>query len=229
MADHGSGVPRKDRENIFKRFWRGRGREGAKAPASASPSSAKPCERIAVVSASRTIPAAVPSSLSRFRLCKPETRRSPAGTSRETRHERWPQRTTAPLKPTRSNVTAIFQVLPSSSRDQAAKARAFAALRHAPIQGGEPTRHPAQSSSSSSLSARRRPVCESTAILLVSPFMEPVTSIYLPLREMATFDHPSVCNFSRTCSAVTGRSPAMRRGSRGLLRVCDRQANASGE
>src|SRR5215469_15158099 len=101
-------------------------------------------------------------------------------------------------------------MLPSSGR--AAKAQAFAALRHAPIQGGEPARHPAQSSSSSSLSARRRPVCESTAILLVSPFMDPVTSIYLPLREMTTFDHPSVCNFSNTCSAVTGRSPAMKAG-----------------
>ena len=31
VADHGSGVPRKDRENIFKRFWRGAGKrnEGA--------------------------------------------------------------------------------------------------------------------------------------------------------------------------------------------------------
>jgi signal transduction histidine kinase len=31
VADHGSGVPRKDRENIFKRFWRGPGEsnEGA--------------------------------------------------------------------------------------------------------------------------------------------------------------------------------------------------------
>jgi signal transduction histidine kinase len=31
VADRGSGVPRKDRENIFKRFWRGRGetKEGA--------------------------------------------------------------------------------------------------------------------------------------------------------------------------------------------------------
>src|SRR5262245_52850933 len=95
---------------------------------------------------------------------------------------------------------------------QAAKAWAFASLRHAPIQGGEPARRPAQSSSSSSLSARRRPVCESTAILLASPFIEPVTSIYLPLRETATFDHPSVCNFSNTCSAVTGRSPAMKAG-----------------
>src|SRR5262249_13947312 len=80
------------------------------------------------------------------------------------------------------------------------------------MQGGEAARHPAQSSSSSSLSARRRPVCESTAILLVSPFMDPVTSIYLPLRETTTFDHPSVCNFSNTCSAVTGRSPAMKAG-----------------
>src|SRR5262245_30006144 len=101
-------------------------------------------------------------------------------------------------------------MLQSSGR--AAKAQAFAALRHAPIQGGEPARHPAQSSSSSSLSARRRPVCESTAILLVSPFMDPVTSIYLPLRVMTTFDHPSVCNFSNTCSAVTGLSPAMKAG-----------------
>src|SRR5262249_35586236 len=55
-------------------------------------------------------------------------------------------------------------------------------------------------------------VCESTSILLACPFMEPVTSIYLPLREMATFDHPSDCNFSNTCSAVTGRSPAMNAG-----------------
>jgi hypothetical protein len=30
--------------------------------------------------------------------------------------------------------------------------------------------------------------------------------------EMTTFDHPSVCNFSNTCSAVTGRSPAMKAG-----------------
>ena len=31
MADRGCGVPRKDRENIFKRFWRGTGekKEGA--------------------------------------------------------------------------------------------------------------------------------------------------------------------------------------------------------
>jgi hypothetical protein len=67
-------------------------------------------------------------------------------------------------------------------------------------------------SSSSSSAARRRPICESTAILPASPFRDPVASIYLPLRETTTFDHPSDCNFSRTCSAVTGRSAAMKAG-----------------
>src|SRR5262249_24129541 len=119
-------------------------------------------------------------------------------------------------------------MLPSSGR--AAKAQAFAALRHALIQGVEPARHPAQSSSSSSLSlsARRRPVCESTAILLVSIFMEPVTSIYLPLREMTTFDHPSVCNFSNLLWGPWA-APRNESGCLGLLRVRNHQPNASSE
>src|SRR5262249_34538304 len=110
----------------------------------------------------------------------------------------------------RSDATAVLQVLPSPK--VSGEGLNLRRSRHAPIQGGEPAPHPAQSSSSSSLSARSRPVCESTDILFVSPFMDPVTSIYLPLREMTTFDHPSVCNFSNTCSAVTGRSPAMKAG-----------------
>src|SRR5215469_3228120 len=110
----------------------------------------------------------------------------------------------------RSNATAVLQVLPSPK--VSGEGLNLRRSPHAPIQGGEPAPHPAQSSSSSSLSARSRPVCESTDILFVSPFMDPVTSIYLPLREMTTFDHPSVCNFSNTCSAVTGRSPAMKAG-----------------
>src|SRR5262249_538901 len=49
-------------------------------------------------------------------------------------------------------------------------------LKPSPLSGTrrEAARHPAQSSSSSSLSARTRSVCESTAILLVSPSMDPV-------------------------------------------------------
>src|SRR5215813_5632908 len=110
----------------------------------------------------------------------------------------------------KSNATAVLQVLPSPK--VSGEGLNLRRSPHAPIQGGEPARYPAQSSSSSSLSARRRPVCESTDILLVSPFMDAVTSMYLPLREMMTFDHPSVCNFSNTCSAVTGLSPAMKAG-----------------
>src|SRR5215813_9154061 len=110
----------------------------------------------------------------------------------------------------RSDATAVLQVLPSPK--VSGEGLNLRRSPPAPIQGGEPAPHPAQSSSSSSLSARSRPVCESTDILFVSPFMDPVTSIYLPLREMTTFDHPSVCNFSNTCSAVTGRSPAMKAG-----------------
>src|SRR5262249_24597931 len=56
-----------------------------KAPASASLSSAKSCERIAAASASQTIRAAALSSLCHFRLCKPEIRRSPANAQGKTR------------------------------------------------------------------------------------------------------------------------------------------------
>src|SRR5262249_17525676 len=140
------------------------------------------------VSASQIIQAAAPSSRSHFPLCKPETRRSSAGPLRETRDERKPQRATKhrPVRNRRDRDLA---------EGKRRRLKPSPLSGHAPTQGGEPARHPAQSSSSSSsssLSARRRPVCESTAILLVSPFMDPVTSIYLPLREMRTFDHPSV-------------------------------------
>src|SRR5215471_11333219 len=85
----------------------------------------------------------------------------------------------------RSNATAVLQVRPSLK--VSGEGLNLRRSPHAPIQGGEPARHPAQSSSSSSLSARSRPVCKSTDILLVSPFMDPVTSIYLPLRDITTF------------------------------------------
>src|SRR5262249_2593955 len=82
------------------------------------PSSAKSCERMVAVSASRTIRAVAPASPSHFPHYKPQTRSSPAGALRETRDERRPQRATeqsASLNPIRSSATAIFQLLPYSS------------------------------------------------------------------------------------------------------------------
>src|SRR5262245_58104672 len=70
----------------------------------------------------------------------------------------------------------------------------------------------AQSSSSSSLLARSRPVSESTAILSALRFTSPLTCIELPSREIMMLDHPSAFSFASTCSAVTGRSPAMNAG-----------------
>src|ERR1700730_4935835 len=68
-----------------------------------------------------------------------------------------------------------------------------------------------QSSSSSSL-ARSRPVLESIASLPGWPFFTALTPKYWPSRVICTFDHPSSCNFDRTCSSVTARSPAMKTG-----------------
>src|SRR5262249_55959695 len=78
------------REMIARTFSNGsgaaRGRE-TKAPAWASPSSAKPCERIAAVGASQTIRAEAPCSPSRFRLLTWERRRWPARAAPEATHD----------------------------------------------------------------------------------------------------------------------------------------------
>src|SRR5262249_55001062 len=57
-------------------------------------SSAKSCERMVAVSASRTIQTAAPSSSFHFHPCNPQTRRSLAGALQEREHERRPRRAT---------------------------------------------------------------------------------------------------------------------------------------
>jgi len=61
------------------------------------------------------------------------------------------------------------------------------------------------------------------------PIMDPVTSIYLPLREMTTFDHPSVCNFCKNLLCGHWAISRNEGGWLGLLRVRDHQVNAPGE